>query len=148
MEIIVFILLAGVWAAFLLPSFFDHRRQLPRATTRDFARSKALLASVASTDARRETLQRRRTLERRRRVLIALGTLAIGALVAAVWRNSMPLLVVAIIIDVIIAGYVGVLLYLRQQQEVGRRVVRIPAPEPSPAEQPEDQAATVRIVAS
>ena len=40
MGIIFFILIAGAWAAFLLPSFFDHRRENPRATTRAFARSK------------------------------------------------------------------------------------------------------------
>ena len=48
MEILAFILIAFIWAAFLLPSFFESRRRAPINATRDFARSTALLASVAT----------------------------------------------------------------------------------------------------
>ena len=39
MQIFAFILIAGIWAAFLLPSFFESRRKAPMTRTRNFARS-------------------------------------------------------------------------------------------------------------
>ena len=64
MAIVLFILIAGLWAAFLLPSFFDHRSQTPRSTTRDFARTKQLLAAVSASDPPRSPLRPGRVLLR------------------------------------------------------------------------------------
>lgn len=148
MEIIVFILLAGVWAAFLLPSFFDHRRQTPRATTRDFARTKQLLATVSSASYG-EHYTRRHRMARRRQLMFILVLGAVASLVVATVTGSMLWLGVAIAFDVAIAGYVTALLLLRQQERVraGRSVVPLPvsydsAPEPAFEETP-----TVRVIA-
>ena len=48
MAIVLFILIAGLWAAFLLPAFFDHRSDAPKSTTRDFARTRMKLAEVST----------------------------------------------------------------------------------------------------
>lgn len=115
MGIFVFILLAGVWAAFLIPSFVDSRRRTPLASTRDYARSTALLASVASVPTHRELLQRQRAMERRRRVLVALGAGAVASLAMSIWQGSVIWLGLAIVFDLALAGYVALLLYLKQQ---------------------------------
>jgi len=152
LEIIVFILLAGVWAAFLLPSFFDHRRQTPRASTRDFARSTAMLASVSARDVEGAPA-RARTNARRRNALIVLGLGAVTTLVAAVMSGSVVWLAVTIVFDVLIAVYVGLLLYIKEQRAVARAtVVPIQAAEQTSGlriVQPEveDVPATVRVIA-
>ena len=63
MEIIAFVLIACIWAAFLLPSFFESRRAAPLSTTRSFAKSTALLGTVASSTGT-ELMARRRARER------------------------------------------------------------------------------------
>ena len=152
MEIIVFILLAGVWAAFLLPSFFDHRRQTPRASTRDFARSTAMLASVSARDVDGAPA-RARTNARRRNALIVLGLGAATTLAAAVITGSIVWLATTIVFDVLIAVYVGLLLHIKEQRAVARAtVVPIQAAEASPGlrivlPEEEDTPATVRVIA-
>jgi Flp pilus assembly protein TadB len=152
LEIIVFILLAGVWAAFLLPSFFDHRRQTPQASTRDFARSTAKLASV-SARTNDGGMSTSRAHAKRRNILIALGIGAAATLVAAVLTGSVVWLAVAIVFDILIAVYVGLLLYIKEQRAVARAtVVPIRAVEETPAlriVEPavEETPATVRVIA-
>ena len=74
---VVAILIAGLWAAFLLPSFFDHRSRAPRTTTRDFARTKRLLQQVSSADPDGEDYVRHHAQIRRKRILIGLGLTAL-----------------------------------------------------------------------
>lgn len=152
MEIIVFILLAGVWAAFLLPSFFDSRRHTPKAATRDFARSTAMLASV-SAQPYGALYAKRQAAIRRRNTLVALGIGAAATLALAVWTGSVFWLGVAIGFDVLIGLYVTLMLQMQQQAAVARaQVVRIPTPyqqaeqsvvEPEVADAPP----TVRVIA-
>lgn len=151
MEIIVFILLAGVWAAFLLPSFFDHRRQTPRATTRDFARSKQLLASVSSASYD-EHYTRRHQMARRRQLMFILALGAVATLIVATITGSMIWLGVTVAFDVAIAAYVTTLLLLRQQQWVrdSRSVLQIPVayePAPEPDVEIFQETPTVRVIA-
>ena len=152
MEIIVFILLAGVWAAFLLPSFFDHRRQTPRASTRDFARSTAKLASV-STRTYDGAGSAGSAHAKRRNILIGLGFGAAASLVVAVVTGNVGWLVVAIVFDVLIAVYIGMVLHMRQQGAMARAtVVPLRVPEESPAlrivePEAEEEPATVRVIA-
>lgn len=147
MEIWVFILLAGVWAAFAWSSFFDSRRTAPTASTRSFARSTALLASV-SASTQREVLARQRAMERRRRVLVALGVGAAVTLGLAIWQNSIGWLGIAILFDIVLAAYIGLLLQLKRQRINRAPVVRMPVIEQPPADLPEDPApSNVRVVA-
>ena len=157
MLIVLFILIAGLWAAFLLPSFFDHRNQTPKSTTKDFARTKQLLATVSASDPTSEAYVRKHAQVRRTRVLIGLGVTAFVTLAVATWTGSVAWLYAAIAIDVAIAVYVGVLLHLKQQQHVPRaQVVSIvqPAPQlqaqPLVVEEPQNEFAeskTVRVIA-
>ncbi len=156
MAIVLFILIAGLWAAFLLPSFFDHRSQTPRSTTRDFARTKQLLAAVSASQPDTEAYVRRHVQRRRTRVLVGLGATALVTLVVATWTGSVPWLWASIAVDVAIAGYVTMLLAVKRQARVPRAaVVPMPAqgtpvvapvaavPEPEPFEESQ----TVRVIA-
>jgi hypothetical protein len=143
MHLFAFILIGGIWAAFLLPSLLDGRRQAPMTSTRSFARSQDLLASVATSDAR-HLLQRRRNSLRRRRTLAALGAGAALALVLAIIQSSSMWLYVAIGFDVALAAYVTLLLSSQQASPHRATVVALPT-----ADEPryEYENASVRIVA-
>lgn len=154
MGIIFFILIAGAWAAFLLPSFLDNRRDNPSETTREFAVTKARLGALAGSDEplAHEYHAARASQIRRQRVFIGLLAAALTTLVLAVMLSNYVVLGVSILIDILIGAYVGLLLYTRQQAMVQRRTV-VPI-EPSMPESPttaEDldfdaAAPTVRII--
>ena len=133
MGIVFFILIAGAWAAFLLPSFFEHRRQSPSDTTRDYAVSKARLGAVAGSDEplASEFWAARASQARRQRVFIVLLALALLTLVTAVLTSSIIWLGVSIAIDVAIGAFVALLLYMRQLAAVRKRTV-VPLDRPVP----------------
>ena len=149
MPVFAFILIGGIWAAFLLPSFIDGRRKTPSKTTRSFARSTALLASVSSSTSQ-EIAARRRAQLRRQRVLLALFVGAIGALAIAVWLGSVPWLGVAIAFDVAIAIYVALMLHMQNRQRMAATRVVPFAPAQAPQQpavvQADEQRHTVRVV--
>lgn len=109
MEIYVFLIIGGVWAVFLLPSFFENQKSASMSSTRSFARNKDLLASVAlqSTETVRAVSVARR---RRRRSVAMLGTGALGSLTIAVLTGSAVWLGVTILFDILLAGFVTALL--------------------------------------
>ncbi|MDJ0953093.1 MAG: hypothetical protein QNJ81_05390 [Acidimicrobiia bacterium] len=109
MEILAFLIIGGVWAVFLLPSFFEGQKSASMRSTRSFARSNDLLASVAlrSADEVRAASGARR---RRRRAVAILGSGALGSLGAAVITGSTVWLGVTIFFDVLLAGFVTALL--------------------------------------
>jgi hypothetical protein len=154
MAIVLFILIAGLWAAFLLPSFFDHRKRNPRSTTRDFARTKQLLATVSASRPDTEAYVRRHTQIRRTRVLVVLGVGALLTLVVATWTGSIAWLWAAVAFDVAIAGYVTLLLTMKRQSAMPHaQVVPITAVSAEPTAAAGDTAEgdmeskTVRVVA-
>jgi len=158
MLIVLFILIAGLWAAFLLPSFFDHRNQTPKSTTKDFARTKQLLAAVSASDPTSEAYVRKHAQVRRTRVLIGLGITAFATLAVATWTGSVAWLYAAIAVDVSIAVYVTVLLQLKQQRfapraqvvSIVQAVPQVQQSEPQVVDQPQDEFAeskTVRVIA-
>jgi ABC-type amino acid transport substrate-binding protein len=147
MPVFAFILIGGIWAAFLLPSFIDGRRKTPSKTTRSFARSTALLASVASNSSHELAIKRKAQV-RRQRILIALFAGAFGALAVAVWQGSLVWLAVAVGFDISIAVYVAMLLQMRTRPAPAR-VVPIGTSAPAPElVNPDEQRHTVRVVAS
>ncbi len=109
MEITAFLIIGGVWAAFLLPNFLESQKSASMSSTRSFARNNDLLASVAlqSTDAVRAASVARR---RRRRSVVMLGTGALGSLTIAVMTGSALWLGITIVFDVLLAGFVTALL--------------------------------------
>jgi hypothetical protein len=149
MPIVFFLILAGVWAVFLLPQLFEGRRTGPTGSLRNFERS-AVLANI-STPGGLEALARRRTTMRRRRVLVGLGAAAVGSLVAAIVLDSTTWLTAAFVADFALAGYVTMLLSIREQKfRAAQKVVPIAAPEVTVHQQParvDEQSATVRVVA-
>ena len=141
MEIVLFILLAAVWAVFLIPSFFNSRKEAPINSTQDFARNTARLNAVRVSAVEPSVARRRRTLARRRRALLALITAAILSLAAAIWTGSVPLLGVNLAIDMALAAFVAVLFQVSQQP--ASRSVVIPIHQ---AEH-QDEQAKIRVVA-
>jgi len=118
MELLAFVLIAFIWAAFLLPSFFESRRHAPINATRDFARSTALLASVAMVSGA-EVMARRKARERRRRLLYSLAAGAVISLTVAIMRSSVVWLGATLLFDLAIAGYVTLLVQLQQRAVPG-----------------------------
>jgi peptidoglycan/LPS O-acetylase OafA/YrhL len=123
MYYVVAILIAGLWAAFLLPSFFDHRSRAPKTTTRDFARTRRLLEQVTTADADGEAYVRHHAQVRRQRILVALVITAFLSLAVATWMGSIAWLWLTIVIDVAVAVYVTGLLYTKQQRGLPRATV-------------------------
>jgi hypothetical protein len=151
MGIIFFILIAGAWAAFLLPSFLDNRRDNPSDTTREYAVTKARLGALAGSDEplADEFYAARASQVRRQRVFIGLLAAAMSSLALAVLLSSFVVLGISIIIDILIGVYIGLLLYTRQQAAVQRRtVVPLEPTAPTDAEDPDSDlvAPTVRII--
>jgi len=120
---VVAILIAGLWAAFLLPSFFDHRSRAPRTTTRDFARTRKLLQQVASAQPDSEAYVRHHAQMKRQRILIGLVATAFLTLVVATWTGSVAWLWLTVALDVVFAAYVTLLLHTKQQKSVPRATV-------------------------
>jgi hypothetical protein len=115
MEMLAFLIIVGVWAVFLLPSFFENHRSASLSSTRKFARNNDLLASVAlqSTDEVRVANGARR---RRRRAVFLLGTGALASLGAAILTGSTLWLGLTIIFDVLLAAFVTALLQAKAAQ--------------------------------
>ena len=145
MEIVAFIIIGGVWAVFLLPSFFDGQKSASMRSTRNYARNNDLLASVAlrsAEEVRAVSVARRR----RRRTVALLGSGALGSLGAAVITGSTLWLGVTLGFDVLLAGFVTALLQTKAArfQQVAP-VVPIAAADDKPSTELEVMR-TVRIV--
>ncbi len=123
MGIIFFILIAGAWAAFLLPSFFDHRRENPRATTRAFARSKEKLANVTTSQVGSPAYARQHAEKRRQRIFVVLVFTALITLVIAVLQSSTVWLGITIALDLVVGAYVAMILTAKQPKVVRRAPV-------------------------
>ncbi len=151
---VVAILIAGLWAAFLLPSFFDHRSRAPKTTTRDFARTKRLLQQVASAQPDGAAYVRHHAQMKRQRILVGLGVTAFLTLVVATWTGMVAWLWLTVALDGAFAGYVGLLLYTKQQKSVPKAMV-VPIDSAQPVTAPVVLAAvpeyeetlTVRVIA-
>ena len=149
MPLLVFLLIGAVWAAFLLPSFFENRRRAPMTATRSFQRSNELLATVATTNAP-HLLARRRQAERRRILLMTLSSGALITLAVALLTGSTFWLGATIIFDLAIGAYVMLLLMLRQRTlavAMAPRIGAVEAPAPAELRREGNQPATVRVVA-
>jgi len=153
MPLLVFLLIGAVWAAFLLPSFFESRRRAPISATRNFQRSNELLASVAGADAH-VVMARRRQAVRRRRLLLTLTFGAAATMAVALLTSSVLWLGATVVFDLLIGAYVTLLLMSRQRAFALAMAPRIGTP-PTPVEEPavtarreaNQSSSTVRVVA-
>ena len=116
LAILITLVIAGAWAAYLLPSVFVSRRNAPLHSTQEFNQLTARLASVHGHRVETADLARRRVLARRRRILIGLGLTAVTTLAVAIWQGSSFLLIAHIAIDAIGAWYIAMLLQIKQRR--------------------------------
>lgn len=110
-QIILVILLVAVWGAFVLPSFW-RRETSVTARQRTAAPRPAPQTGMAGMD-------RQRVLARRRMALVTLGVLAVLTLAIAIITGSTPILILSLIVDVLLAGYIAILLQIKQGRSVG-----------------------------
>lgn len=147
MPYVVALLVAGLWAAFLLPSFFDHRSRAPKTTTADFARTKRLLQQVSSARPDGEAYVRHHAQVKRLRILIGLIAMAVVMLAAATVTGSVAFLAISIGLDIAFAGYVGLLVHMKNQRSLPRAQV-VPIASAQPAVSPATLTAVPEFVES
>lgn len=154
MPFVLAILVAGLWAAFMLPAFFDDRGRGPKASTRDYAKRKRLLGELAAAEPEGDAYVRHHAQLRRQRILIGLGVTAFLTLVVATITGSVAWLSIAIAADITIAAFVALLLYTKQQASIPRAAV-VPIGSQRPADTPislvpdvrDEQTQTVKVIA-
>jgi hypothetical protein len=145
--IVLFVVLAGVWGAFLFPEVFASRKEAPLNTTEEFGRWTSKLASVQGRTARRRNravleVHRNRVLARRRIMLVVLLLAAVGTLVAALMTGSTTLLYIHIAVDAAVACYVAMLVQIKQRR-------RMELAQLGETEVAQDESSTrIRVVAS
>ncbi len=135
MEIILFILLVGVWAAFVLPSVMNSRRETAMDETNDSggevrpatsavtgapAAAAASAAVAMPRSAAMSSMQRERVLARRRMALILLMIAAVATLAGAIITGKWVLLGLTLVVDVALAVYIAMLLQIKQRQAASR----------------------------
>ncbi len=121
--LVVIVVLGGLWAALLLPSFLDSRHDAPLTSTKTFDRRIAKLASLRPEAIEPRQLARQRVIAKRRRVMMSLLGAAIVTLVGAIWVGSIPLLLVSLAFDGLFLVY---LLALNQLEHRAKVLPRIP----------------------
>ena len=115
MQIILLIVIAGVWAMFLIPSFVHSRREAPIVSTQEFAQNTQRLNVVRAMAASPELSRRRHVLVARRRALMVLSVTAVLTLAAAIYAASLLLLGLNIVVDIMLGVYVALLLQVKQR---------------------------------
>lgn len=78
---------------------------------------------------------------------MALGAGAAASLGLAIWQGSILWLGIAIAFDLVLAGYIGLLLHIKQQRVYRAPVVRIPVAEATAPQTSDPAPSTVRVVA-
>lgn len=118
--LVVLIVLGGLWAALLLPSFLDSRHDAPLTSTKSFDRRLAMLASLRSESIDPLELKRRQVVARRRRVMVGLIGAALVTLVAAIFSGSIPLLLVSLAFDGMFVAYLAAINAVQQRPQPAR----------------------------
>lgn len=138
---IYFLLIAGVWAAFLLPPALANRRSSPMSSTEEFSKLTRHLGRArdvqtdspevaAVLEAAAAGLDRDNVLARRRRILMALITTAIVTLIGAIAFGNVQLLLVHLLADAGLGWYIVMLLQIKARQAAASSVIDIrPLPE-------------------
>ena len=125
--LVVLVVLGGLWAALLLPSFLDSRHDAPLTSTRSFDRRLAKLAAMRTDVMDPRQLHRRSVQARRRRGMIGLIGAALVTLVAAVFTGSIPLLLVSLAFDGMFVLYLAAVNSL-QHRPLPARLPNTPEP--------------------
>ena len=140
--IVGLLLIAAVWSVYLLPSVFGDRQNAPKNSTEEFDRWTHLMADVQKRPYNRRAVGQRDIIRlRRRRTIGVLAALALVTAALALWQTSLPLLLVHLFVDSLIALYVAALAQMKQQRQWRLKVTHVSE---RPAEWDEPQ---VKIVA-
>jgi len=140
--IVGLLLIAAVWSVYLLPSVFGDRQNAPKNSTEEFDRWTHLMADVQKRPYNRRAVGQRDIIRlRRRRAIGVLAALALVTAALALWQNSLPLLLVHLFVDSLIALYVAALAQMKQQRQWRLKVTHVSE---RPAEWDDSQ---VKIVA-
>jgi hypothetical protein len=134
--IVGLLLIAGVWAVYLLPSVFGDRQNAPANSTEEFDRWTHLMADVQKRPTEEGVKRRDQIRYRRRRTLVVLVTLALAAIGMAWWQNSLAWLLVHVFIDSLILLYVAALAQMKQQRRHRLKVTHV-AERPAESEEPQ-----------
>ncbi len=133
---IYFLLIAGVWAAFLLPPALTNRRSSPLSSTEEFSKLTRQLGKARSVstdapevaalkDAAEAGIDREGVLARRRQILVALVTTALGTLIGAIVFGNVQLLLLSLLADAGLVWYIVMLLQIKTRQAAAIAVVDI-----------------------
>lgn len=125
--LVVLVVLGGLWAALLLPSFLDSRHDAPLTSTKSFDRRIAKLAAIRNGSVDPGELKRQQVQARRRRVMVALIGAAGVTLVMAIATGSIPLLLVSLAFDGMFVAYLAALNTLHHRPQPAQLPA---APEP------------------
>jgi hypothetical protein len=139
---VLMFLIAGVWAAFLLPPAIANRKRSPIARTEEFSRLAHGLGKarhvgtdtpeVAATMAAVAIgVDKDGVLARRRKILVGLGGAVLASLMAAWATGNVQVLIVHLVADAALIWYVVMLLQIKARQMATAGVVELvslPAP--------------------
>ncbi|GIU91841.1 MAG: hypothetical protein KatS3mg011_0747 [Acidimicrobiia bacterium] len=115
--LIAALVIATIWGIYLFPSVFGSRRDAPLSSTEEFDRWTHLMADVQRRGYSKPRVTARNVVRaRRRRTLAVLIGLAVITLVLAYVRGSVGWLLANLLVDALIAWYVGMLLQLKQRE--------------------------------
>jgi hypothetical protein len=124
--IVGLLLIAAVWSVYLLPSVFGDRQNTPKNSTEEFDRWTHLMADVQKRPYNRRAVGQRDIIRlRRRRTIGVLAALALVTAALALWQNSLPLLLLHLFVDSLIALYVAALAQMKQQRQWRLKVTHV-----------------------
>jgi hypothetical protein len=140
--IVGLLLIAAVWSVYLLPSVFGDRQNAPKNSTEEFDRWTHLMADVQKRPYSRKAVNQRDVIRlRRKRTIAVLVILALITAALALWANSLPLLLLHLFVDSLVALYVAALAQMKQQRQWRLKVMHVSE---RPAEWDEPQ---VKVIA-
>lgn len=141
--IVGLLLIAAVWSVYLLPSVFGDRQNAPRNSTEEFDRWTHLMADVQKRPYSRRAVNQRDVIRlRRKRTIAILVIIAVITAGLAFWQNSMPLFLLHLFVDSLVALYVAALAQMKQQRQWRLKVSHVSE---RPAEWDEPQ---VKVIAN
>jgi hypothetical protein len=140
--IIGLLVIAAIWSVYLLPSVFGDRQNAPLNSTEEFDRWTHLIADVQKRPYSKGEVGQRDVIRlRRRRAMAILIGLALITAGLAWWQNSLPLLLLHLFIDSLIALYIAALAQMKQRRQWRLKVSHV-------SERPEWEEPKVRVIAN
>lgn len=140
--IVGLLVIAAIWSVYLLPSVFGNRQNAPLNSTEEFDRWTHLIADVQKRPYSKGEVGQRDVIRlRRRRAMAIMIGLALITAGLAWWQNSLPLLLVHLFIDSLIALYVAALAQMKQRRQWRLKVSHV-------SERPEWEEPKVRVIAN